>query len=251
MLADSLYRIAALARLNWTLRLRDPGQFLSYLLMPMILMLVFKPLYDRALVGGATQVATGMLVVFSTLALAIVGTATLTERTWHTWDRLRSTRVATAELLLGKALPIFLVLLAQQTILLVYAMVVIGVRPAGRPWLVVVAVVVWGSTLLALGTAIAALVRSHGELSAICDIGALTLTTLGGAFVPVAMFPGWLQAVAPVSPGYWALSMLQAALAGDVTGTLLPAAVLLTVGGVAGVFAAWRLGRGFGRATLL
>ncbi|MFC4535363.1 ABC transporter permease [Sphaerisporangium dianthi] len=251
MLAESLYRMFALARINWTLRLRDPGQFISYLLMPMILMLVLKPIYNRAFSGGTTQVATGMLVIFSTLALAIVGTATLTERTWHTWDRLRSTRVTTAELLLGKALPIFLLLLTQQAILLAYGMLVIGVRPAGNAWLVALAVPTWGATLLAIGTAIAATVRSHGELSAICDIGALTLTTLGGAFVPVDMFPGWLQVVAPVSPGYWALSMLQAALRGDVPGTLVPAAVLLTAGVAAGAYAVWRLGRGLGRTTAL
>ncbi|MFC7386527.1 ABC transporter permease [Sphaerisporangium rhizosphaerae] len=251
MLTESLYRVLAVARINWTLRLRDPGQFISYLLMPMILMLVFKPVYNRAFSSGTLQVTTGMLVIFSTLALAIVGTATLTERTWHTWDRLRSTRVTTAELLLGKGLPVFLVLLAQQTILLTYGMLVIGVRPAGNTWLVALAVAVWGTTLLAIGTAIAATVRSHGELSAICDIGGLTLTTLGGAFVPVEMFPGWLRAVAPVSPGYWALSMLQAALRGNVRGTLLAAAVLLAVGVAAGTYATWRLSRGHGRTTAL
>ncbi|MEO3812461.1 ABC transporter permease [Sphaerisporangium sp. B11E5] len=251
MIAESLYRVLALARINWTLRLRDPGQFISYLLMPMILMLVLKPIYNRAFSGGTMQVVTGMLVIFSTLALAIVGTATLTERTWHTWDRLRSTRVTTAELLVGKALPIFVVLLTQQTILLAYGTLVIGVRPAGSLWLVALAVSAWGATLLAIGTAIAATVRSHGELSAICDIGALTLTTLGGAFVPVGMFPGWLQAVAPVSPGYWALSMLQAALRGNVPGTLLPATVLLTIGAAAGTYAIWRLSRGLGRTTTL
>ena len=58
----SLYRVAALAQHNLLLRLRDPGQFLSYLVMPMVLMLVLKPVYERAIPGGATQVATGLLI---------------------------------------------------------------------------------------------------------------------------------------------------------------------------------------------
>src|SRR6266511_1298266 len=97
---DSVPRIAALARHNAILRLRDPGQFLSYLIMPMVLMPVLKPVFQRAAAGGTTQVMTGMLVIYSTLALSIVGTSTLTERAWHTWDRLRSTRASIPELLL-------------------------------------------------------------------------------------------------------------------------------------------------------
>lgn len=252
-MTDSLWRIAALARHNAIVRLRDPGQFLSYLVMPMVLMLVLKPLYQRAFAGGTTQVATGMLVIFSALALSIVGNSMLAERSWHTWDRLRSTRAGILELLLGKTLPVYAVLLLQQTILLLYGIEVLGAHPhsGGAYWLLAVAIAVWSATLLAVGTAIAATVRSHGELSAACDIGALTLTTLGGAFVPATMFPPWLQSAAFASPGYWALTMLQAAMHGDAPGTLVPAIVLLAVGAAAGVFAYRRLAHGWGRATML
>src|SRR6185436_4037982 len=125
---DPMFRIAALARHNALLRLRDPGQFLSYLLMPMLGMLALKPLYQRAMPGGNTQVTTGLLVMFSVLALHIVGAATLTERGWHTWDRLRATRASAAELLLGKALPVYGVLLLQQVVLTAFGIAVIGMR---------------------------------------------------------------------------------------------------------------------------
>lgn len=180
-----------------------------------------------------------------------MGTSMLTERSWHTWDRLRSTRATTAELLLGKALPVYAVLLLQQAILLLYGITVIGARPSGPYWLLIIAIATWGATLLAIGAALAALARSHGELSAISDIGALALTTLGGAFIPTTMFPQWLQAVAPASPGYWGLTMLQAALRGDVPGTLTPALILLVLGAAAAVFASWRLTHGWGRATMV
>ena len=221
--------------------------------MPMVLMLVLKPLYQRGLAGGTTQVTTGPLVIFSTLALSIVGNSMLAERGWHTWDRLRSTRASTLELLLGKTLPVYAVLVLQQTILLCYGIEVIGARPhgAGAYGLLAGAVAVWSATLLAVGTALAATVRSHGELSAACDIGALTLTTLGGAFVPAAMFPSWLQPAAVASPGYWALALLRAAMQGDATRTLVPAGVLLAIGAAAGVLAYRRLAHGWGRATMI
>jgi ABC-2 type transport system permease protein len=243
---ESLRRIAAIARHNVTLRRRDPGQFLSYLVMPMVLMPVLRPVFERAAAGGPTQVVTGILVLYSTLALSIVGTATLAERAWHTWDRLRATRARSAELLLGKTLPAFAVLLLQQGILLVYGITLIGADPRGLRAcaLLALAVAVWSATLLALGNALASVVRTFGELGAASDIGALALATLGGALVPTSLFPAWLRDLGYASPGYWALSMLQSAMRGDVYRTLLPAAALLALGVVAGAFAARRLTRG-------
>jgi ABC-2 type transport system permease protein len=68
--------------------------------------------------------------------------------------------------------------------------------------------------------------RSGSALSAMVDIGSLTLTGLGGAFIPYPLLPAWARAVAPASPGYWAMRSLRAALAGDVTSTLTSSLVL-------------------------
>jgi len=252
-MTGSLWRIGALARHNAMLRLRDPGQFIGYLIMPMVFMLVLRPIFQRAVPGGATQITTGLLVIYSMLALAIVGTSTLTERSWHTWDRLRATRATIPELLIGKTLPAYAMLLLQQAVLLAYGITIIGARPhgGGAYGLLAGAVLLWSATLLAIGTALAAVVRSYGELGAACDIGAITLATLGGAFVPVSMFPSWLRTVAPASPGYWALTMLQAAMRGDTHRTLVSAAILLAVGAAVAVFACRRLARGWGRTTML
>ncbi|GAA3465985.1 ABC transporter permease [Nonomuraea roseola] len=247
----SVHRIAALARLNLLLRLRDPGQMISYVAMPMVLMLVLRPLYVRALDAGATQVATGLMVMFSVFAISLAGNAILSERTWRTWDRLRVSRAPAAELLIGKTLPLFVVMVAQQSILLVYGCLAIGLPVPPNPAIVLMSIVIWAFALLAIGAALATIVRSHGELSVISDVGALTLSSLGGALVPLSLMPEWAQVAAPASPGYWALTMMQSAVAGDVAGTLRPAAVLLAIGVMAGAFAARRLARGWGRGGLM
>ncbi|QYC42676.1 ABC-2 type transporter [Nonomuraea coxensis DSM 45129] len=250
-LLDSVHRIGALARHNLTLRLRDPGQMISYVVMPMVLMLVLKPLYVRAMPGGTTQIATGLMVMFSVFAISMAGNSILSERTWRTWDRLRVSRAPAFELLIGKTLPLFAVMIAQQAILVVYGVLAIGLPMPANPGLVLAAILVWAFALLAIGAALATLVRSHGELSVISDVGALTLSSLGGALVPLSIMPDWAQAAAHVSPGYWALAMMQAAVRADLPGVLTPAAVLLGLGLLAGVFAARRLARGWGRGGLL
>ncbi|MDA0633468.1 ABC transporter permease [Nonomuraea sp. MCN248] len=261
MLADSaprgagvlpaFHRIAAVARHNTIIRLRDPGQAISYIVMPMVLMLVLKPLYVRAVDGGATQVSTGLMVMFSVFAISLAGNAILSERTWRTWDRLRVSQAAAAELLAGKIAPIFAVMVVQQTLLLTYGCLVIGLPVPSAPHYVLLAIVIWAFALLSLGALLAAIVRSHGELSVICDVGALTLSSLGGALVPLSLMPEWAQLVAPVSPGYWALTLMQAAVRGDLAGMLPSAAILLAIGLVAGAFAARRLARGWGRGGLI
>ncbi|MEV7965873.1 ABC transporter permease [Sphaerisporangium sp. NPDC088356] len=250
-LRDAGYRVAAMAKHNTTIRLRDPGQMISYVVMPMVLMLVLKPLYVRAVEGGATKVVTGLLVMFSVFAISIAGNAILAERTWRTWDRLRVSKASATELLLGKTIPIFVVMVVQQTILLIYGCLVIGLPVPRSLGYVALAMAIWAFTLLSIGAALAAIVRSHGELSVISDVGALTLSSLGGALVPLSIMPEWAQIAAHVSPGYWALIMLQAAVRGDAAGLLAPAGVLLAIGVVSGTFAVRRLTRGWGRSRLL
>lgn len=100
-----------------------------------------------------------------------------------------------------------------------------------------------------MGTAAGLLVRSYGQLSAVFDIGAFFLSTLGGALVPLATLPGWVRAVSPLSPGYWAADALRHAAAGDAARTFTGVGVLLAIAAASGVLAAWRVSRGWGRAV--
>jgi ABC-2 type transport system permease protein len=248
---DSAYRVGAIVRHNLLIRLRDPGQMISYIAMPMILMLVLKPIYIRVVSGGDVQVVTGLLVMFSVFAIAIAGNSILVERHWQTWDRLRQTTASSTEMLLGKTIPIFVLMLLQQSILLVYGCLVIGIPMPRSIGLVAIAIPVWAFALLAVGAALSTVARSLGELGVISDVGAMVLSSMGGSLVPLSIMPGWAQAAAHVSPGYYALKMLKAAIRGDAGGVLVPAAVLFTLGVVAGTYAVWRLARGWGRTRLL
>jgi ABC-2 type transport system permease protein len=248
-------RLAALTRHNAMLLLREPGPLLSRMIMPLVLITMLRPLYLQALArygmqAGTAQVVTGMLVMFSLLALSIVGTTILAERSWHTWNRLRATPASAAELFAGKAIPAFGVMLAQQGVVLTFGVLAFGLKIAS-PGLLAVAVASWGLALLGIGAALGAAVRSQSELAVCYDIGGLVLTALAGGLVPLAALPGWARAAAPASPGYWALSALRSAMAGNPAGTLRACGVLLAAAAVAGTVACWRISRGWARSRLL
>jgi ABC-2 type transport system permease protein len=236
-------RSAVLIRHNLMLLAREPGPVVSRIAMPLVLITALRPLYVAALgADGVAQATTGMLVFFSLLGLSIVGNGLLAERTWHTLDRLRTTPARPAEILLGKAVPFGAVLVAQQAAILGYAWLVLGLGVQRWDLLAVVGLA-WVATLLCAGAAVATLVRTPAELSAVTDIGGLFLTVLGGAMVPLALLPHWLRTIAPVSPGYWALTSLRSAVAGDAPASLRGAAVLALIAAGLAVFAARRIGR--------
>jgi ABC-2 type transport system permease protein len=253
--SGSATRVRSLIRLNTVLLLREPGPVASRLITPLLLIAVLQPLYRSALAdagpgAGTTQIVAGMLVMFSLLALSVVGSAILTERVWHTWDRLRATPAMSWELMVGKAAPAFVVLLMQQVLILGFGTILFHLRVADLT-LLGVTVFVWVITLLCLGTALGAIARSHSELAVFYDIGGLAVTVLGGALVPLTLMPHWARALAPLSPGYWAMSAFRAALADDVVPLIRAVAVLLVLAACAGAVAGWRIRRGWGRSQHL
>jgi ABC-2 type transport system permease protein len=244
-LRASAVRVAALARHNLLLRRRDPADLITYMIIPVILIWLTKPLLTRLLPdGGTAQDVTGPLVFSSTLSLQIAGMSLLSERTWRTWEMLRATPATPAELLIGKAAPVLAILLLQQAVVIGYGAAVTGLTLAGPPFLLLLALLVWSITLLAAGSLLATLVRSHSQLAMLTSIGAITLATLGGALLPISMMPSIAQHAAQASPGYWAISMLKAAIRGDPAATLPPAAILGAIAVAAGTTTCLRLRRG-------
>lgn len=251
-ISDSIERIRAIARVNITIRLRDPGNAITYFALPMILMVVLKPLYVHAVPkGGTTVIVTGLIVMFSIFVVGIAGSSILAERQWKTWDRLRQSRASAAEIALGKLLPIYVLMLVQQIVLWTYGVFVIGMPTPKSLGYVALSIIVWSFALLAMGAAIAVVARSLSELGAITDISAMLLSSLAGSLVPLVLMASWIRGVAHASPGYYALKMMQGAAAGDGHAVMVNAAVLIGIGIAGFAFAVHRLARGWGRTTML
>jgi ABC-2 type transport system permease protein len=225
---------------------RDPGPMIGYAVMGILLITVTRPLYRDLGGNGTDQAAAGMSVMFSLFALKVAAAHLLNERTWHTWDRLRATPAGFGEILLGKAVPIYGAILAQQALLLGFAVATFGLHPRAGWWALAACVLAWSACVLLLGVGTSTLARSPAQLSAAGDIFALLTTVLGGAIVPVGILPDGFRHLAPISPGYWALAAYRAALLGTPAQLGRPLAVLAVFGaigmGVAAVIGAVQAG---------
>jgi ABC-2 type transport system permease protein len=247
MSAASRTRLGAEIRHQAVLLARDPGPMIGYAVMGLLLITATRPLYTAlelptsVPVPGIDQATAGMSVMFSLFALKIAAAHLLNERTWHTWDRLRSTPAGFGEILAGKAVPIYIVIVAQQLILFGFAAAAFGLHPRAGWWALAICGLAWSACVLLLGAGSSTLARSPAQLSAAGDIFALLTTVVGGAIVPVGLLPGWLRHVAPVSPGYWALNAYRAALTGSAAQMVRPLG-MLTVFGAIGVAVAIGIG---------
>lgn len=252
MLRDPWHRIGALVRHSTMLMAREPGPLATRMILPLGFLLLLHPLYERAQHGnqGVTQAVIAALVTFSLMAMSIAGSSILTERIWRTWERIKATATHPAEQLVGKAVPVMGALLLQQSIVLVFGMAVLGLAVAGLPLLGLV-VLAWSATITGMGAALGLTVRSLSALSACYDIGGMILSSLGGALVPLAAMPLWIRHLAPASPGYWAVSALEAAVRGDASRTFGACAVMLAFAAAACLVAVVRIGSTWGRSSRL
>jgi ABC-2 type transport system permease protein len=64
---------------------------------------------------------------------------------------------------------------------------------------------VFGASVVAVSLLITALCPTVAQFNAANNILTLVFAGLGGALVPVALLPTWLQPLAPAAPSYWAV----------------------------------------------
>lgn len=247
--SSELARVIGLCRHNLLLWVTDLQVVILLLGLPLIMMAFLGPIYREALQGagvvgatGAEQAVPGMAVMFTLFAAGILGTALHREREWNTWDRLRASGATSAQVLTGKVLPPLLVIAGQLLLLFTVGGAMFGLRVQGSLAGLVLVAAALAAAMLALGLAMASLVRSVTRLAAMGNAVSVTLAGLGGALTPLSVMPGWALVIAPATPSFWAMRGFQAAILedGGLAMAATSAGVLLLFAAALGALAAWR-----------
>ncbi len=137
------------------------------------------------------------------------GLLLLRERRQGIWRRLRSAPVGSATLLAGKALGTALVALAQIAITFAFGAVVFGVRLTGSPAGFVL--MAFSAALLsaATGLLVAAAGGNETRARSVAILVILTLSLLGGLWLPAFLLPESVQKLALALPTTWAARGLE------------------------------------------
>ena len=242
-------RSAALVRHEFRVMMSDGASLLSLTLMPLVMMAFFKPLARLALnqddptANGSEYTVPAMTTMFAFFLVGFIGFAFFSEHQWNTWERLRASQASNAEILVGKIVPAMTLCVLQQTVLFGAGFALFGLRVRGSLLGVLLVCLALAICLVAVGTLLAAVLKTQQQLNAISNLGAMVLAGISGALVPLSVLPGWAKTVAPIAPQYWAMRGFRATIleGGGLSSVALPVVVLLAIGAVCATVALLRL----------
>jgi len=141
--------------------------------------------------------------------VGVLASSILNEKEVGTFRRLMVAPLSRAALLLGKLIPYYLVNLIQVGLMFAIGRLVFGMSLGRDPWALVVVTLAAAATATGLGLLVAALAKTQRQIGGISTLLALTLAAMGGMMVPVFVMPDAMQAIAHLSPHYWALQGYQ------------------------------------------
>jgi ABC-2 type transport system permease protein len=214
----------------------DPGSLVFLLLMPLLMMGLMKPLFGLSLqaegflsANGAEQAVPGMAAMFATFTGSFAGFTFFREHGWHTWERLRASQATTPDIIVGKLAPTLIIAVAQMFALFALGVVLFDLVVSGSLVALSMIAVGFSLSMLCFGMAIMSLSRTSLQLNTYVNLAGIIFAGVGGALVPLAVLPEWVQAVARFTPTYWAMDgFLDVILAGaDIAEVVLPMSALL------------------------
>lgn len=211
---------------------------------PLFFLVLFGPIFVTF--GTWETLVPGLIVQLGLMSTGMAGFGVVAERSAGVLERQRVTPASRLALLLGRVLN-NAVTLILQVVLLVAAGFAFGLRAPVAGLLAGLALVVLlGVGLAALSYAIALTMNEH-LFAPVVTTAVIPLLLLSGAFLPMSMAPGWLDALSYLSPFRYALEALRDLFAGHYATGAVAAGVAVTV-----LFAAAGLAIGtrvFNRAT--
>lgn len=213
-------------RHNVRLSLRQKAGIIFGVLQPLLYLVLFGPLF--ATIGTWETLIPGLLVQVGLLSAGMAGFGVVFDARSGVLERLRVTPAHRVSLLLGRVLGSSVTLLIQSIMLIVvgYAFGMRAAVPGVLAGLVLMALL--GVSLAALSNALA-LTMNPDLFPPIMSTGIVPLVLLSGAFLPMSMAPGWLNALSLATPFRYVLEAVRELFAGHYATPAVAAGVAVTL----------------------
>lgn len=243
----SFQRSWALFRHEMRITFADPGVLVFLIFMPVLMTAVMKPLFKLSLsaegfanASGAEQAVPGMAAMFAAFSASFAGFTFFREHGWATWDRLRASSATTLDIMVGKLAPPLVITTIQIFTLFGVGVLLLDLNISGSVLALAFVIVAFSMSMLAFGMVITSLSRTSLQLNTYANLGAIVFAMIGGAMVPTAVLPDWVQTIGRFTPTFWAMDgFLGVVLDGDrIANVVRPTLALLAFTAVFAAIAA-------------
>jgi ABC-2 type transport system permease protein len=195
-----------------------------------------------AVPGGFAHSSVANLVQFS--LMGVIGAAELivNERKSRTLQRMLTTTISRAEIILAYFLTIFLLNLIQLMLMIAFGTGLLGVDYLRAPMAVLLMMVATALCTAGMGLLIGVLSKTDDQVAMFSVIPTLLMAGLGGAWMPLELTSQAFQFVGHLTPVAWAVEGFENIVVRGMgpNAVLLPAIVLAAFGAVLFGLAVWR-----------
>ncbi len=191
--------------------------------------------------GRYSQASPGMMVQFSIAGIMGAAQILVLERKSRSLQRLLTTAISRAEIIVGHYLTMFVMILAQLVVLIGFGQL-LGVNYMREPVAVLLLAVTMALWTASLGLLIGTLAKTEEQAIIFSLIPMFVLSALGGAWMPLEVTGKVFQAVGHLLPTAWAMDGIQHIIVRGLglESALLPAGIMLAYAVALFALAAWR-----------
>jgi ABC-2 type transport system permease protein len=203
------------------LTLRQPTWLLFGIMYPVLYLVLFGPLLDKAVgaAGGGVSATNwfvpGLLVQVALFGSAFVGFGLIAELRYGVVERMRVTPMSRTAMLLGRSLRDVVLLLLQALIMIVLAIPFgLHIDPVGI--LVTFGLLALIALVMApLSYAAALVLKSEDAFAPLVQGVTMPLLLLSGILLPMALAPDWLRFLSSINPLTHAVDAVRAIFNGQ------------------------------------
>jgi len=156
--------------------------------------------------SSSNWVIPGYLVMFVFFGAALAAETVVRERQNHTLERLLASSVRRGSILGGIFSGIAAKGLMQILLFWTVGVLAFGTDLGPSPAAVILLSVLMVVMSSAFGIMLATLVKTQRSAGSIAVLASLVLAPLGGCWLPLFVFPRWLQLIAKITPHAWAIA---------------------------------------------
>ena len=139
----------------------------------------------------------------------LLAVSVLREKREGTFRRLLVAPMSRTIMLIGKWMPYYLINIMQIAIMLGVSSLLFKMSLGHSVGGLIIVSLAAAAAATGLGVLVASLARTEAQISGLTVLLLLTLSVLGGCFIPRFIMPEWLRTVGLVTPHAWALDAFQ------------------------------------------